>query len=209
MYNPIELCVTQPVNIAHDVSFIIDNNKFSCIDDLKCDDMGKWIHKGSPKCFLRVRDVDEQIRVELVGDNSCASSIAGDKIFILKRVYYENASSPDLRKIISTLCDNEKSVPLTFIQYIFKENEHVVRDILPHGNSKKTAPFLRLKPSTLRILEDTVESSTTPKRLLNEIYQTSGNIQAIRSAAEIPRGPSDLYNARHRAKQQKVNENLA
>ena len=124
-------------------------------------------------------------------ESDSVSKHSNGRTFTRKRVYYENASSPDLRKIVCTISNKESSIPLTFIQYIFKEGEHEVKDILPHGNSKKRTPFLRLKPTTIRKMEATVESTKTPKRLLDETYTAVGDVIEIRSAADIPRGPSE------------------
>ena len=99
--------------------------------------MGKWIHNGSPKRLLGVKEVDGGISIELIDKNLLASDeLQTDGIFTLKRVYYENATSPDLHKIISTLSNKESSIPLTLIQYVFKNSEHEVKNILPRGNSK-------------------------------------------------------------------------
>ena len=65
-----------------------------------------------------------------------------------------------------------------------------------------------MKPSTHRALAGTVDSSKISKRHPDDDYLTAGSMYEIRSAAEVPRGPTDLYNARHRAKQQRtVDEN--
>ena len=164
-----------------------------------------YIKKGLPKRLLGVKEVDGGISIELIDNNVLASDeLQTDGIFTLKRVYYENATSPDLRKIISTLSKKESSIPLTLIQYVFKNSEHEVKNILPHGNSKKSTPFLRLKPTIIGKMKATVESGKTPKRLLDEAYTSVGDIAEIRSAADIPRGPSDMYNSRHRAKRRAV-----
>lgn len=36
------LCVAPPINVAHNVAFLIENAKMKKLDDLKCDDMGAW-----------------------------------------------------------------------------------------------------------------------------------------------------------------------
>ena len=106
--------------------------------------------------------------------------------------------------MISTLSNQESSIPRTLIPYVFKNSEHEVKNILAHGNSKKRTPFLRLKPTITGKMKATVESGKTPKRLLDEAYTSVGDIIEIRSAADIPRGPSDMYNSRHQAKRRVV-----
>ena len=56
------MCVLQPVNIENNVSFLVDCSKLRSQDDIKCDDMGAWKHKGSPKRFFHVeRSSDNDI----------------------------------------------------------------------------------------------------------------------------------------------------
>ena len=40
------LCVSQPVNVSHNVAFLVNNAKIKDLNDLKCDDMGVWEHNG-------------------------------------------------------------------------------------------------------------------------------------------------------------------
>lgn len=48
-------CVSQPVNVENNASFLVDRSKLNNEDDIKCDDMGAWKHKGSSKSFFRVK----------------------------------------------------------------------------------------------------------------------------------------------------------
>ena len=49
-----------PINIAHNVTFLVNNDSLKNPEALKCDDMGSWEHKGTPKngTVDRVTDVD-------------------------------------------------------------------------------------------------------------------------------------------------------
>ena len=96
------LCVAPPINVAHNVAFLIENSKMKKSDDLKCDDMGAWIHTGSPKLPAKVTydrkgKINEIIRI--TNDDHLDSRDS----LILKRIYYVNKSSNDVRKILSTL----------------------------------------------------------------------------------------------------------
>ncbi len=101
------LCVSQPLNVAHNVSFLVDNSKLKNIEDLKCDDMGAWEHTGSPKkSFCVKRDKHGRIKdVTVLEGNESPNEESGT--LTLKRVYYVNKSSSDVRKIISTVQGNE------------------------------------------------------------------------------------------------------
>ena len=48
-YEPEHMCISQPMNVCNNVSFLVDINSLQHRDDLKCDDMGSWKHNGSPK----------------------------------------------------------------------------------------------------------------------------------------------------------------
>ena len=50
------MCVSQPVNVSHNMSFLVDARSLQHKEDLKCDDMGAWKHNGSPKCWFHVEN---------------------------------------------------------------------------------------------------------------------------------------------------------
>ena len=41
-YSPDCLCFSQPVNVAHNVSFLVDTSDLKRQDDIKRGDMGSW-----------------------------------------------------------------------------------------------------------------------------------------------------------------------
>ena len=53
-YEPEHTCISQPINVCNNVSFLVDINSLQHRDDLKCNDVGSWKHNGSPKCFFFV-----------------------------------------------------------------------------------------------------------------------------------------------------------
>ena len=81
--------------------------------------MGAWIHNGSPKrCFKVERN--EHGKVEKIVHEAYNSKIEHPNIYTLKRVYYVNKASRDVRKIVSTLQGNfyEVTVIEIYIAYI-------------------------------------------------------------------------------------------
>ena len=90
------LCKPQPIDISNNVTFLISNSSFKNVKDIVCDDMGAWKHNGSP---LRYFVVDKSS-----GNNDLKPSATKDPgCYILKRIHYQNISSPDLRKIVATI----------------------------------------------------------------------------------------------------------
>ena len=90
------LCKSQPIDVSNNVTFLISNSSFKNVKDIVCDDMGAWKHNGSP---LKYFVVDKSS-----GNNDLKPSATKDPgCYILKRIYYQNISSPDLRKIVATI----------------------------------------------------------------------------------------------------------
>lgn len=47
---PITLgCSQQPLHVEHHRSFIMDTQVLKSIDDIKCDDVGSWVHNSNKK----------------------------------------------------------------------------------------------------------------------------------------------------------------
>ena len=97
--------------------------------------------------------------------------------------------------------DGKKELSFTLIQYLFEEEEHKVVVTKPHGNTERDTPFQRLLPSTRNKLKNSIRiPKCRSKDFLDEVYRSLDDVINVRSMNELPRGPSDLYNARHTAK---------
>ena len=62
------------------------------MNDWKCDDMGAWKNNGVQRIQLALRPNGDVVPV----DNS-------NEGYTLKRTYFKNKSSPDLKKVVSFL----------------------------------------------------------------------------------------------------------
>ena len=66
------------------------------VKDIVWDEIGAWKHNGSPLKYIAVDKSS--------GNNNLKTSATKDAgCYILKRIYYQNISSPDLRKIVGTI----------------------------------------------------------------------------------------------------------
>ena len=95
-YEPECFCTSQPLMISNNVTFLISNANFKNVTDIVCDEMEAWKHNGSP---IKRFDVDKSIRSLKI----MPSKANDPNSYILKRIYYENKSSPGLRKIVATV----------------------------------------------------------------------------------------------------------
>ena len=101
-YEPEFLCISQPVNVAHNVSFLVGNCMMKNKDDLKCDDMGVWKRTGSPSKWFSIKR-DENNDVAEIVPLQGKPGPKDDNVYQLRRIYYVNGSDRDVRKVISTL----------------------------------------------------------------------------------------------------------
>jgi hypothetical protein len=83
------LCVSQPIDIQHNVAFLIDNAKIKNLDDIECDDMGSWKHSGTPRSIFHVdRDKDGNVRqIQNVRRIETSVGELDSSMYILKRIY--------------------------------------------------------------------------------------------------------------------------
>lgn len=101
-YNPESLCISQPVNVSHNISFLVDKKMLQNKDDVKCDDMGVWKHIGSPSKRFFIKG-NENNAVEQIKPWQGKPKPNMDDAYQLRRIYYVNGSDRKVRKIISTL----------------------------------------------------------------------------------------------------------
>ena len=84
---------------------------------------------------------------------------------------------------------------------MFSGAEHEVKNVRPHGNSKFKSSYRCILPSTREKMKQSVQQKEkTVKEVLDEVYISAGDVTMARSLGELPRGPSDIYNARRLAK---------
>ena len=86
--------------------------------------------------------------------------------------------------------DGKKKLSYTLIQYLFEEEEHKVVVTKHHGNTNARQANSRIRYAFLSAVQD----------FLDKVYCSSGDVTNVRNMNELPRGPLDLYNARHAAK---------
>lgn len=95
-----KICSTQPVRVCHNVSFIVNLDNLNDHHDIRADENGVWQRKGSPVAYVSVHTKGSKtniIRRNRMGHSNC---------FKLARVYYRHSTSPDFRRIITTVYGN-------------------------------------------------------------------------------------------------------
>eukprot|EP00794_Sanderia_malayensis_P006409 gene6409-7140_t len=197
-YTRESLCVAPPINVSHNVSFLAEYSCFTNWEDLKCDDMGAWKHTGSPKRYYHVDMIDEK---PATVTPVTKSEFGKQGVWRMKRIYYKNKSDCSIRKTISIMQDaTEKCGEYIFLEYRFKGEEHEITAIKPHGNSKSGRQYIRVFPGVRDKLRDSKsKKQSSASGEFDKVYLSSGDVLGARSLGELPRGRSDLYNARRSA----------
>ena len=103
--------------------FLIYNANFKNVRDIVCDEMKAWKHNGSP---LKRFDVDKSTRSLKIMPSKANDAHS----YIIKRIYYENKSSPDLRKIVSAVIG---TCEFSFIFEILSYNKTFIQLDLAQG----------------------------------------------------------------------------
>ena len=85
-----QVCLSQPIYVSNNVSFLLDHSKFQNESDIMCDNMDVWKHMGSSKICSTLSD-------EI---STFSNAIP---IILVKEVYYRNISGGDILKIVSTV----------------------------------------------------------------------------------------------------------
>ena len=93
------LCTSPPVNVSHNVTFLVDTRKLCKPNDLKCDDMGAWRNNGVRKkrVFVKFDCHNDTATVDLSADSE------DHNLYTFKRCYHKNKPSENVNKIIAVL----------------------------------------------------------------------------------------------------------
>ena len=87
------VCKATPRAIQHNVIFLLDKTHLKHEDDIKSDDMGTWRNNG---VRMQKFAMDPEGEVYQLDDDEMPP--AEWMIYNLKRLYFKNKSSPDLKK---------------------------------------------------------------------------------------------------------------
>ena len=92
-----KLCTKQPVRVCNNATFVVDLNSLDHHQDIRADENGVWIRKGSPVAYVSVHTKDTQTKIfrrTSMGNHP--------NHFKITRICYRHSSSPDFQRIITT-----------------------------------------------------------------------------------------------------------
>ena len=92
------MCLKQPVQVCRNIAFIVDLHSLDDPLDIRADENGVWVRKGSPVAYVSVHNAAGTVNVfrrSRMGNHS--------HHYKIMRIYYRHATSPDFRRIITTV----------------------------------------------------------------------------------------------------------
>ena len=104
-----EVCSTQPVQVCHNASFLVDLHSLADAMDIRADENGVWDRKGSPVTYVSIHRNGSTTAVykrSKLGSHSHHYKVT--------TVYYRHSSSPDFTRIITTVNGKGKSLLLMY-----------------------------------------------------------------------------------------------
>ena len=188
------ICHRKPTSVTYSSVFVVDLSCVRCIDDLRADDNGVWVHGGKPRRKYCV-DVDPNTSevINAVAFSGEPSSTEG-KVFTLVRLYHHHKATPEFQRRIYYVIDSGgQTVQYAVVQYLFEDGNEVPVLVPPHGNSRKdSCSYRRTQKSTLSRLK---ELSGKPKSIVSTLHDEAGGSLGASSASELPRNRRQVYNS--------------
>ena len=93
---PSSICSKQPVHICRNVSFVVDLHKLDDPVDIRADENGVWVRKGSPVAYVSMHTKKGKTRFF-----RRTKKPTQPHQFKITRTYYQHASSPDFTRMIA------------------------------------------------------------------------------------------------------------
>ena len=174
------ICRKKPTAITYSSVFVIDLLSVHCIDNLRADDNGAWVHGGKPRRTYHVELSRNGQEIEGVTEKS-----AMDKNqFTLVRLYHRHKGTPEFQRRISYVIDSGgKIVQFAVLQYLFENRTEVPVVIPPDGNAKKD--LSRYQRTQRSILSTIKEMPGKPKLVVSALYDEVGGMLGASSCHRI------------------------
>ena len=190
------VCHRKPTGVTYSSVFVIDLSCVSCLEDLRADDNGVWVHGGKPRKKYIVEFDSENLVIDATPvDDIDAVNDNNDNIFTMVRVYHRHKSTPEFQRRISYVYDSTgQLVAYAVMQYLFDGGVDIPVTVLPHGNAKKRVSAYRRTQKTT--LEKVKQRGGKPKHVVSSLYEEAGGSLGAQSASELSRDRRQVYNAR-------------
>ena len=99
------ICHQKPVGVRYSSIFVVDLSGISCLEDLRADDNGIWIHGGKPwqKYAVEFDDANTVVDAKLIQEDD-------SDMFTLVRLYHRHKHTPQFQRRISYVLDSSSQL---------------------------------------------------------------------------------------------------
>ena len=89
------ICQQKPVGVKYSSVFVVDLSGVSCLEDLRADDNGTWIHGGKPrrKYIVELDDTNTVVDAKLMQEDDSKH----ENVFTLVRLYHHHKHTPQFQ----------------------------------------------------------------------------------------------------------------
>ena len=125
---------------------------------------------------------------------------ANHDIVTIRRTY-SNLSDNSLHKtVVSIRYASDEIFELVFVSYKFDVEPHVI-NVLPHGNSKSKAPYIRTFKSTKISIQKELKGQKSVKRAMHNVTNNVGGLINVSSSCSLPKDSNQANYIRFKNKQ--------
>ena len=122
------ICCRKPIGVTYSSVFVVDLTCIRCIDDLRVDNNGVWVHGSKPRKTYSVEfdgAGSEIVSVTPVDADGQSTSYVTNH-FTLVRLYHRHKATPEFQRQISYVINsNGKTVQYAVMQYMFENGTDV------------------------------------------------------------------------------------
>lgn len=93
--NPVTI---QPINVCHNVTFLVDLTRLDDYDDIKADEDGVWHRKGSPNAYITILTNNLGPRKCIY---RCSKPHQHPNNYNITLTYYRHSVPPDFSRVIT------------------------------------------------------------------------------------------------------------
>ena len=80
--------------MCRSATYVVDVRSLHCHDDIEKDEFGIWNYSGSHPQPFKVRENDDDLRVE-----KCCPGVSGMNVVLLRRIYYTHPSNAKFKTV--------------------------------------------------------------------------------------------------------------
>lgn len=187
----IEISSKMPSKVQSTQAILVDM-KHRTLGDLTADGNGKFKNDGTFRWNYIKESTDTYRCVRKKYRKAVPTNELASGTLVVVKTYFVHKENSNFRRMIAYVEDSRNDMVnnLALVGYLKSDNKPII--LTPHGNSKRTHSYTKVKPSVVNICSQEAKSNTVTKALEQHIYNHGGRCEI---AQEHRPTASQLYKA--------------